>query len=200
MNRGAAYEVLLAHLYSRLPTEALGNFEESLVNLYKHSLDFLVSALVVQEKNVLQRAFSALWTAQDVTSFSECCLQLENTLDIESRLVESHCNKEAAEKIETMLKASNYLEKAVTNTQSLIHDLRVQMKEEKENQEALDWVSGIPVLDHHINAKEGRTAETGQWVFKKHEFSQWERSQAPCLLWIHGIREFPDNRPSPPLF
>jgi hypothetical protein len=185
MNRGAAYEVSLAHLYDTLPSDALCNFERSLVNLYEHLLNFLGSALAVQEKNVLRRAFSV---------FSEGCLKLEQTLDTESRLVESHRNKEAAEKIETILKCSEYLEKKITDTQSLIDALRVELKEEKENQEALDWVSSIPVLDHHINAKEGRTAETGQWVFGKHEFSKWEKSQAPCLLWIHGIREFPYSR------
>jgi hypothetical protein len=200
MNRGAAYEVSLAHLYDSLPSDALRNFEGSLVNLYEHLLNFLGSALAVQEKNVLRRAFSALWTAQDATSFSEGCLKLEQTLDFESRLVESHRNKEAAEKIEAILKSSEYLEKKITDTQSLIDALRVELKEEMENQEALHWVSSIPVLDHHINAKEGRTAETGQLVFGKHEFSKWEKSQAPCLLWIHGIREFPYSRSQTPLY
>ncbi|KAE9376374.1 hypothetical protein N431DRAFT_479659 [Stipitochalara longipes BDJ] len=190
MNCGAAYEVSLAALYDSLPSDVLRNFERSLVNLYEHLLKFLGSALAFQEKNVLRRAFSALWTVQDATSFSEGCLKLEQKLDTESKLLESHRNKEVAEKIDAILKSSDYLEQKITDstdTQSLIDALRVELKEEMENQEALNWVSSIPVLDHHINAKEGRAAETGQWVFGKHEFSKWEKSQAPCLLWIHGI-------------
>jgi len=200
MNRGAAYEVSLAQLYGSLPSDALCNFERALVNLYEHLLNFLGSALAVQEKNVLRRAFSALWTAQEATSFSEGCLKLEQTLELESRLLESHRNEEAAERIEAILRSTEYLENKITDTQSLIDALRLELKEEKENQEALDWVSNIPVLDHHINAKEGRTAETGQWVFEKLEFSKWEKSLAPCLLWIHGIREFLYSRFQTPLY
>jgi hypothetical protein len=137
-----------------------------------------------------------LWTPQDVSSFSEDCIKLEATLETESRLVESQCNREATEKVERMLKASECLDKTITNTASLINGLRPEIKdqlrreeEKRDNLEALDWVSSIPVRDHHDIAKEGRTPDTGQWVFGKREFSQWESSQGPSLLWIHGIRE-----------
>lgn len=200
MNRGAAYELLLANVHGRLAVEILSNFEDSLVNLYECLLDFLATALLVQDKTSFRRALYALWTPQDVSSFSEKCLDLEKTLETESRLVESQCNREATENIERLLKASDCLDKTITNTTSLINALRVEIKEQlrreeekKENLEALDWVSSIPIRDHHDNAKEGRTPDTGQWVFEKREFSQWERSPGPSLLWIHGIRELLDN-------
>lgn len=206
MNRGAAYEVLLAHLYGRLPVKILGNFEDSLLKLYEHLLDFLASALLTQKKNTIQRAFHALWTLKDFKSFSKNCQEIKKSLEIESRILESQCNRKAAEHIETILKASDCLERAITNTQSLINALREEIQEqrrreeEKENLAALHWVSSIPILDHHNNAKVGRTPDTGQWVFRKCEFSQWEQSQNPCLLWIHGIREFPNNWSSSLLF
>jgi hypothetical protein len=200
VNRGAAYELQLRNLQGRLSANNLGNFEDSLVKLYKYLLEFLATAVLIKEKTSFQRALYALWTPQDVSSFSEDCIKLEATLEIESRLVESQCNREATENVERILKASDCLDKTITNTASLINGLRLEMEEKRDILEALDWVSSIPIRDHHDIAKEGRTPYTCQWVFRKREFWQWESSQGPSLLWIHGIREFPDNQPSSLLF
>jgi hypothetical protein len=94
MNRGAAYELQLGNLQVRSSANILSNFEDSLVKLYKCLLDFLATALLVKEKKSFQRALYALWTPQDVSSFSEDCIKLEATLETESRLVESQCNRE----------------------------------------------------------------------------------------------------------
>jgi len=32
---------------------------------------------------------------------------------------------------------------------------------------------------------------TGSWLFKRHEFIDWQQSRKPNLLWLHGIRESP---------
>jgi hypothetical protein len=196
LNRGAAYEFLLAHLRGHLSAETLANFEEALVQLYKCLLDFLAVALVVRDKNAFKRAFYAFWSPQDISSFCENCLELEKTLEIESKLVESQSNRETAESIERILKASDCLEDMITDTKSLVQALRSEIKEqhrreqeERENEEALSWVSSIPILDHHEDAREGRTPDTGQWVFTKPEFLNWETASSSSLLWIHGIRK-----------
>jgi hypothetical protein len=186
-----------------MSAEILTNFEEALVKLYTCLLGFLATALVVRDKSSFKRAFYAFWTPEDVSLFSENCLELEKTLEIESRLVESQCNREIADNIETILKASDCLEEVIADTKTLVQALRGEIKEqhlrereEKENLEALDWVSSIPILDHHNNAKEGRTPDTGRWVFSKPEFLNWESCSGSSLLWIHGIREFPDGESS----
>jgi hypothetical protein len=188
INRGAAYELQLAHMKDE-PLYALSNVEESLTKLYARLLDFLASALLVQDKNTLGRAFHALCTPQDIISFSEDCLELESTLELESRLIESRCNKKVAENMEKLLIAAKSLENLTTDTKFLLDALRRLEQEKQDNMDALRWVSSLPVLDHHIDAKNGRAPGTGQWVFKKPEFSGWERSPGACFLWIHGIRE-----------
>jgi hypothetical protein len=196
INRGAAYELQLAHTEDA-PSYALSNIEETLTKLYARLLDFLASALLVQDGNSLRRAFNALCTPQDILSFSEDCLELERTLEVESRLIESRCNQKVAENVMKLLNAASSLENIATDTKGLLDALRLEQLEERrlqqekqDNVEALSWVSSLPILDHHIDAKNDRAPGTGQWVFKKPEFSGWQTSPGACFLWIHGIREF----------
>ena len=53
----------------------------------------------------------------------------------------------------------------------------------------LQWFSTIPYQDHHDLACEGRVEHTGAWLFQRNEFTSWENSRTPAILWLHGIRE-----------
>lgn len=188
MNRGAAYELQLAQLDEDL-LAASGSFEESLIKLYAQLLDFLASALLVQDKNALERTFYALWTPKDITNFGEQCIELETRLDIESGLIDKRGNRETFENVKILLNATKSLEKTVTDTRALLEALRLEEQEKDDNTYALRWVSTLPVLDHHADARDGRAPGTGQWVFRKPEFVGWDRTPKASFLWIHGIRK-----------
>ncbi|KAF8417668.1 hypothetical protein EV426DRAFT_645734, partial [Tirmania nivea] len=51
----------------------------------------------------------------------------------------------------------------------------------------LQWFSTIPYRSHHDLACEGRVEHTGTWLFKRKEFTCWESSTMPAILWLHGI-------------
>jgi len=55
----------------------------------------------------------------------------------------------------------------------------------------LQWFSTVPYQSHHDLACEGRVEHTGTWLFKRKEFTNWENSPTPAILWLHGIRESP---------
>lgn len=134
---------------------ASSNFEASLIKLYARLLDFLASALLVQDKNALERTFYVLWTPKDITSFGEQCIDLEKILDIESGLVDRGGNRETSENVKILLNATKSLEKIAMDTRALLEALR------RERDDALGWVSKLPVLDHHADAKNGRAPGTG---------------------------------------
>ncbi|KAF8417666.1 ankyrin repeat-containing domain protein [Tirmania nivea] len=62
-------------------------------------------------------------------------------------------------------------------------------KEIEENKRItiLQWFSTIPYQSHHDLACEGRVEHTGTWLFKRKEFTCWENSTTPAILWLHGI-------------
>lgn len=41
--------------------------------------------------------------------------------------------------------------------------------------------------DHHSFVSSDRLAGTGDWLFKKPEFIEWEKSNSSSILWLHGI-------------
>ncbi|PMD32025.1 hypothetical protein L207DRAFT_572327 [Hyaloscypha variabilis F] len=186
MNRGAAYELQLSQLDENL-LAASRNFEASLIKLYAGLLEFLASALLVQDENALERTFHALWTPKDITRFGEHCIELEKALDFESQLIDRGRNKETSENVKMLLNSTKFLEKIITDTQTLLGAFKLEEQEGCDNQDALHWVSKIPVLDHHSDAKSGRAPGTGQWVFEKPEFLGWDRTTNSSFLWIHGI-------------
>jgi hypothetical protein len=116
-------------------------------------------------------------------------MEIEKTLDIESGLIDRRRNRETSEDVKTLLNATQSLEKTATDTKALLRALRLEEQEKDDNMYALDWVSELPVLDHHVDAKNGRAPGTGQWVFRKPEFVGWDSTPKASFLWIHGIRK-----------
>ena len=53
----------------------------------------------------------------------------------------------------------------------------------------LRWFSTVPYHSHHDLACEGRVECTGTWLFERKEFTSWEKSKTPEIIWLHGIRE-----------
>ena len=70
---------------------------------------------------------------------------------------------------------------------------------EQERITILRWFSTIPYKGHHDLARDGCVEYTGSWLFKRREFIDWEQSQNPNLLWLHGIRESPRSGHVPQL-
>ena len=68
-------------------------------------------------------------------------------------------------------------------------DIDFVWSSEQERVNILEWFSTIPYKSHHDHAHDGCVENTGSWLFKRHEFIDWQQSQKPNLLWLHGIRE-----------
>jgi ankyrin repeat protein len=51
----------------------------------------------------------------------------------------------------------------------------------------LNWLSPIPFASHHDRARDGLLAGTGKWLLDEEAFGQWSSTEAPPVLWLHGI-------------
>jgi ankyrin repeat protein len=51
----------------------------------------------------------------------------------------------------------------------------------------LKWISPIPFASHHDRARDGRLTGTGQWLLNENAFGQWDSTELPPVLWLHGI-------------
>ena len=54
----------------------------------------------------------------------------------------------------------------------------------------LEWISKVPYASHHKRISEKRLEGTGEWLFIKSEYHQWQNSSASKLLLLRGTRKF----------
>ena len=73
---------------------------------------------------------------------------------------------------------------------SALQSLRTKL-EEKELGELLQWLSPIFYEDDHATASRDRVPGTGQWLFKRPEFREWEESASSAVFWLHGQGKAP---------
>ena len=53
--------------------------------------------------------------------------------------------------------------------------------------EILGWLSPIPYMQHHIQAKSDVLPGTGQWLLHDARLLDWQSSRSSSVLWLHGI-------------
>ena len=51
----------------------------------------------------------------------------------------------------------------------------------------LRWLSPIPYMQHHIQAKSDVLPGTGQWLLHDPRLLDWQNSRSSSVLWLHGI-------------
>lgn len=176
-------------LYERLLTanetsdEARRNLRQALIELYVKILKFLATAILVYEKNSIQRAFAA-WASDDLLRFEKDCQDLETRAEFEAR----NCDRSGFSEILKVLQSLPVIQDLADSISSKVTSTW-ELLQEKEMGDILAWVSGIPYEDHHKAACKDRTEYTGGWIFKEKRYKEWYTSQDSAILWLHGIRK-----------
>ena len=56
-----------------------------------------------------------------------------------------------------------------------------------ERSEVLRWISPIPYIQHHNQAKSDVLPGTGAWFLKDEKVLSWLSSSSSSIMWLHGI-------------
>ena len=51
----------------------------------------------------------------------------------------------------------------------------------------LQWISPIPYMQHHNQARRDVLAGTGSWFLKDEKILRWLSSSSSGIMWLHGI-------------
>jgi hypothetical protein len=60
---------------------------------------------------------------------------------------------------------------------------------EKKRAKFLDWISDIPFPEHHLDIRQDRLQNSGQWLMQKEAYKNWRNDTFGSILWLHGIRK-----------
>jgi hypothetical protein len=205
LNRCWAYQVQLREAQRHQDPQQLEGLEEALIALHMRILRFLCSAYQTRQRNAMQRAFHSFWKPTAIIDFKNDCERLENAIQAECDACSVFSTKAMNEAImETAERAAdtNALLGAIMESMKLTADFHPQISAiqgnvnllrlesgQKQRQDAIQWISNIPVRDHHELSKKDRTPGTREWIFSEEDFRHWHLSDEPILLWVHGIRK-----------
>lgn len=67
--------------------------------------------------------------------------------------------------------------------------LALDLIEEGNLFETLEWISSVQYRSHHYRVKEARTPSTCEWLLNHEKFHEWEAGSS-AVLWLQGSRQY----------
>lgn len=168
--------------------QASPKLESAIISLYKLSLQFLVLAIRLYNKRKPYRILQALWTSEQINEFDQEREKLERDVEIAATNCERLCSHDKRRDLKHLLQQLKNWESLIARVDASVIAIWTRFNE-VEKAKVLQWASDIPYEDNHLTAKEGRTHETGDWLFQRIEFQTWIKSEESMILWLHGIRK-----------
>ncbi|KAF8451423.1 hypothetical protein BGX38DRAFT_1259584 [Terfezia claveryi] len=207
IGRCAIYEQL--YLIDDIPknaNEATENLFQGLLILYTAILQLLCRLIRVFQGKLVDKLKTPESTLEEIKAMDEpesavnaaviavenCCTRPRThyafkftfvTRQHDLQIIQPHVNiSKLRELLKHFMPVFARIDKNVDEIYNNIEDI-----EENQRMTILQWFSTVPYQSHHDLACEGRVEHTGAWLFKRKEFTSWENSRAPAILWLHGI-------------
>lgn len=176
MRRGAVYEIV--YLQDAPPNNATEDLKDVLFNLYKVLLQLLTHALERLNEGQGRQFLHALISPGKGEELVSALSDHEDKLS----MVVQACGAVQLQEHQNLLQSlSAPLRRVDENVKNLIEHLQ-----EKSLDEALDYISAIPIGKHHFEKRETRAPETCEWLLKHRRFLEWEESSCSATLWLQG--------------
>lgn len=176
MRRGAVYEIV--YLQHAPPSNSTEDLKDVLFNLYKALLQLLSHALERLNEGQGRQFLHALISPEKGAELVSALSDHEHKL---SMAVQA-CGAVQLQDHQNLLQSlSAPLRHVDENVKTLVEHLQ-----EKSLDDALDYISTIPIGKHHFEKRETRVPETCEWLLKHRRFLEWEESSHSSTLWLQG--------------
>ncbi|KAI9888993.1 MAG: hypothetical protein M1814_006051 [Vezdaea aestivalis] len=195
INRYAIFE----KLYLRKELLITDQLRRALIRLYSAVLRYLARAKRFYSQGSGKRLLKSVVQFYEVTfgPLLEAIRREQLNVDYYARLADAEYQKLAQDTVNALQSSSNKareelkkilsdLERPISNISLHLSELHDELQLSK-RREILKWISIIPYEQHHENIRRDRLEESGRWLLQKDEFSEWEKSSASSILWLHGI-------------
>lgn len=160
------------------------NFQNALIKLYAHVLQFLARGIKTYRKNMLRRAVDAFWRPEEVQSFEDTCSEAATRAETEAsncdRTLSIHDREEATKRKEQL---HNVLEE-LNKLQSVEESIDLLMS--KIDLARLPSTKGA-AFDSYDDELDGRChPETRVDLLR--EIREWAKDpEGKCIFWLNGM-------------
>lgn len=149
---------------------ATKNLQDALVDLYKALMELLAHAFTRLNEGQGKQFLRALISGGEGAKLVSALTEQEHKVSMAAQ----GCGAVASQEHQKLL-------------QNLDEPLKklLEMIQEDKLEQALDYISTIPVGEHQQEKREARTPTTCEWLLKHSKFFEWERSSS-SILWLQG--------------
>ncbi|TFB02747.1 Ankyrin-3 [Trichoderma ghanense] len=154
------------------------NLQNALVDLYKSLMELLAHAFTRLNEGKGSQFLRALVYGGQGEKLVSALAEKESKVSMAAH----GCGAVASQEHQKLLES---LEKPLRNVEDTVQKL-VQKIDQDALENALEYISNIPIGEHQQEKRESRTATTCEWLLNHPEFREWERSDCSSTLWLQG--------------
>ncbi|KAF3063054.1 hypothetical protein CFAM422_010404 [Trichoderma lentiforme] len=176
MRHGRVYEDV--YLSGGSCNGATENLRDALVELYKGLMELLAYAFVRLNEGQGKQFLRALVSGGEGAKLILTLTEQERKVSMAAQ----GCGAVASQEHQTLLKS---LDEPMKNVENTVKKL-LQKIEDRVLEEALEYISTIPIGEHQQEKREVRTLGTCEWLLNHSRFIEWERSSYSSTLWLQG--------------
>ncbi|KAM5354438.1 hypothetical protein ACJ41O_001087 [Fusarium nematophilum] len=178
--RGRVYEEV--YIGESPTTSAQEDLKKKLVSVYRECLEFLAFVDDRFKQNRLGGFLDALLDPEKGDKRVSALRDREGELDMATRACEAEFNQARSEKHERLLDSlQGPLKRIDERVAGMLREV-----EQAKRRTVMDYVSTVPVAEHHNGKREERTPETGEWLLTHSEFLTWEGAGCSSVFWLQG--------------
>lgn len=175
MRHGRVYEDVYLNGSCNGATE---NLKDALVELYKGLMELLAHAFVRLNEGQGKQFLRALVSGGEGAKLVSALTEQERKVSMAAQ----GCGAVASQEHQTLLKN---LDEPLKNVENTVKKL-LQKVEDGTVEQALEYISTIPIGEHQQEKREARTPRTCEWLLNHSRFIEWERSSYSSTLWLQG--------------
>ncbi|EHK47119.1 hypothetical protein TRIATDRAFT_317064 [Trichoderma atroviride IMI 206040] len=175
IRHGKVYEQV--YLSGGTYNTAAQNLQDALVDLYKALMELLAHASTRLNEGQGKQFLRALISGGEGAKLVSALADQEGKVSMAAQ----GCGAVASQEHQKLLQA---LDEPLRNVEDTVKKL-LEKIEDGTLQQALDYISTIPIGEHQLEKQEARTPETCEWLLSHSIFLEWKDSRS-SILWLQG--------------
>lgn len=157
---------------------AAKNLQDALVDLYKSLMELLAHAFTRLNEGQGKQFLRALIFGGEGAQLISALADQERNVSMAAQ----GCGAVASQEHQKLLQA---LDEPLRNVEDSVKKL-LEKIEDGTLQQALDYISTIPIGEHQMEKREARTPKTCEWLLSHYRYLNWEKSRRSSILWLQG--------------
>lgn len=157
---------------------AIQNLQDALVDLYKLLMELLAHAFTRLTEGQGKQFLRALISGGEGAKLLSALAEQERKVSMAAQ----GCGAVASQEHQRLLKN---LDEPLRSVEGTVKKLLAKI-EDGTLEQALEYISNIPVGEHQQEKREKRTPTTCEWLLNHSSFVEWEESSCFSTLWLQG--------------